>query len=160
MARHASSLGSMWRIFIAVISIGIATLPVARPAMADHPELLSAAPAAGASLESAPPDVILTFNALLEAAESTLVVADASGTVVNDGPAQLVPTNNKMIRATLLPDLAPGDYSVTWSIVSAESGTAAKGSSTFSIAPSAATPSDDAANVRDEASTSDSDGTE
>lgn len=137
----AASRPFVWHM-LGLAVIGIVILLTPRPALADHPELLSSEPTSGASLEGPPPDVTLTFNALLVEAESSLTVVDAGGAVVSDGPSQLVPTNHKMIRVMLRPDLGPGDYAVTWSIVSAESGGESKGSVSFTVAPRADAPVD------------------
>jgi copper resistance protein C len=98
------------------------------PAAHAHASLLQASPAAGSMLSAAPQEVALTFTDKLEAAFSKLTVADASGTEVSQGKAQI---SGNTMRISLKA-LGAGLYKVTWRAVSADTHKT-EGSFMFSI---------------------------
>ena len=89
----------------------LAALPAATLA---HAELASSQPAADAVLETAPTEVVVTFDSELDPDTSSLVVADAAGDSVGAGGVDLdVADRNVLSAAVSVTD--DGEYEVSWS---------------------------------------------
>jgi len=86
-------------------------------AAAAHAFLQHAEPGAGASLKSAPKQVMLNFSEALEPSFSGAEVTDANG---HDVEAAAAAVSGTSIHAALKP-LAPGQYRVKWHAVSVDS---------------------------------------
>ncbi len=64
----------------------------------------------------------ITFNEQVQLLKTTdLSVVDRSGTVVNAGPAATLPSDARVIRVSLQPNLPDGTYTVRYLVVSADS---------------------------------------
>ncbi|GAA4285752.1 copper resistance CopC family protein [Georgenia daeguensis] len=115
-------------LLLPLLTILLAVAVLAAPARA-HDALTGSQPADGAQLEAAPDELVLTFNnGLLDSAQA-VVVTDAAGATVAEGSPAIDGTT-----ATLdLPDLAGGQYAVTWSVVSSD-GHRIGGELSFSVA--------------------------
>jgi methionine-rich copper-binding protein CopC len=106
-------------------------LALAAPALA-HSLLLESAPAAGATLTSPPPALMLRFNNRIEKTLSRVRLLDEQGTaqalaVAADGPAA--------DRLTApIPALAPGRWWVEWQVLSKD-GHVVAGRFQFRLAP-------------------------
>src|SRR5581483_12016802 len=106
---------------------------------------VSATPAPSAQLRSAPSRLRIEFSEPLNAAESSVSVADASGSPVTSQPARVDPANNRALLLPL-PPLSPGVYAVDWHTVSLVDGHLRRGVYTFTVlnadgsAPAAAAP--------------------
>jgi copper transport protein len=91
----------------------------ATPAFA-HAELLSTQPAAGEKLDTAPEQVVLTFNETVDPPKDAIEVFDSDGDQVKTNrPAH--PGGEGVKVAVDLPDLDDGAYVVTWRVASADS---------------------------------------
>ncbi|MFI5231642.1 MAG: copper resistance protein CopC [Gemmatimonadales bacterium] len=102
-----------------------------------HAMLVSAEPAAGAHLASAPSRVRLVFSEALELSLAELSLTDDSGRTV-----RLKATGDpRDVHALIAPvaSIAPGSYRVTWRVVSAD-GHPVEGSYVFTIGAAAAAP--------------------
>ena len=94
--------------------------------------LESAAPKVGATVDVAPPAVVLHFSMGLDIAHSTLTVTDADGRVVSTGAAYNI-GGDRTTLATKLGPLGPGKYKVRWSIL-ADCGDQEPGDYKFTVA--------------------------
>lgn len=111
----------------------------ATPSASAHSELRDARPAPGAKLDEAPERVDLWFSEPLDPSRGTLSVTDPSGAEVTIGAAAVDPADATHISALLRLDLPPGDYSVSWSVVSLADGHPAIGGYAFTVAGAAVT---------------------
>lgn len=84
---------------------------------AAHDVLLESDPADGATLESSPTRIVLTFSNEPQPQYAQVVIADAEGTVVlDDEPAY----DGTTVSLMLDDPLPPGEYSVEWRVVSSD----------------------------------------
>jgi methionine-rich copper-binding protein CopC len=84
-----------------------------------HDALISSSPEADATVDTLPAEITLTFSAELIAGEGAteVVVTDASGASVIDGPAT---TEGAVVTQPLLTEAAAGSYHVVWKVVSSD----------------------------------------
>lgn len=85
-----------------------------------HAKLENAVPAAGATLDVAPKEISLNFNEKLEAAFSSVKLADSAGQDIGTAKSHLDPANPSILRLDL-PNLKPGTYVVHWTVVGQDS---------------------------------------
>ncbi|WP_195908064.1 copper resistance CopC family protein [Nostocoides sp. HKS02] len=97
-----------------LVALGAATLTTASPASA-HAVLRSTSPAAGASLATAPREVVLTFDEAPAAVGDVVRVTGPDGSVVSVGSARIVGTT---VHQDLASGLASGGYEVVWRVTS------------------------------------------
>jgi methionine-rich copper-binding protein CopC len=96
--------------------LAAAAFVVAAPGTAQaHARLLRTSPTAGASLPSAPAEVVLTFDEPPLALGARVEVSGPDGVVVSAGLPRIIEAN---VHQTLEPDLRPGQYSVAWRVTS------------------------------------------
>jgi hypothetical protein len=107
----------MTRRILALIAFATAAL-VSGVALA-HAFLDHAAPAVGATVAEAPTEVTLWFTQPLEPAFSGVAVTGASGERADTGQAAIDPQNPQELHVKLKP-LQPGDYKVSWHVVSVD----------------------------------------
>ena len=107
---------------------GLALLLGAAPALA-HTRLLSTDPADGASLDSAPEHVALTFNEPMSPEFSTITVIGPDGSNYQDGA---VTAEEGTISSRLLPLGTAGRYEIGYRVVSAD-GHPVTGSVSFTL---------------------------
>ena len=93
-------------------------LCAAAPLAPAHAFPTRSSPAVGATLAQAPASVRIWFEGELEPVFSTLSVKNAAGQPVGAGKGQVNSKNHYLLETALPPHLAPGTYTVTWSIVS------------------------------------------
>ncbi|MBO0712140.1 MAG: copper resistance protein CopC [Acetobacteraceae bacterium] len=107
----------MSRLFASALLVLSVALPigVARA----HAMLERAEPAVGAVVAVSPAALVLHFSETLEPAFAQVGVADAGGGSVTAGPPSPAPEDGRVLRVPLKP-LPPGDYTVTWSVVSTD----------------------------------------
>ncbi len=99
---------------------------------AAHTALISSDPAAGATTESAPTAITLTFTEDINTAFATVVIGGSDGRNWADGPAQVT---GRLVRAAVSPDLpSAGGYTIGYRVVSKD-GHPVSGSFTFTVAP-------------------------
>jgi methionine-rich copper-binding protein CopC len=84
-----------------------------------HALLQKTEPGRRAVLGQAPAQVRLWFNEKLEPAFSSIAVTDASGVAVTDGKAR-VPADNPKLLVLDLPPLGPGEYAVSYQVLSVD----------------------------------------
>lgn len=84
-----------------------------------HSEVVRTSPAANASLQSAPRDVSVLFNARVKAEPDAIAVEDANGARVDQADTR-IESNGRVIRAALKP-LPAGTYKVKWRVQSSDS---------------------------------------
>ena len=75
----------------------------------------STSPASGASLQTAPREVVLTFDEAPAAVGDVVQVTGPDGSVVSVGPPRIVGTT---VHQGLAPGLASGGYEVVWRVTS------------------------------------------
>ena len=95
-----------------------------------HAFLQHAEPGAGASLKSAPKELVLKFSEMLEPSFSGVEVTDSKGGSVETASVAVSGTS---MRAALKP-LSPGQYQVKWHAVSLDSHRT-EGQFTFTVQP-------------------------
>ena len=84
-----------------------------------HPRVISATPAVGGTVKTAPSEVTIRFNEKLEPAFSSVTIRDSTGKQVDKGNPQVDKADHRIIRVSL-PSLAPGAYKVEWRAVAAD----------------------------------------
>ena len=104
-----------------------AALAVPAPAYA-HSRLEGSAPAAGATLATAPTEITLTFNETVRGRFSTVVVTGPDARGYADGPVRVV---DAVVHQPLHP-VRSGGYTVAWRVVSAD-GHPVQGSFGFTV---------------------------
>lgn len=105
-------------------------LCVAAPLVFAHATVKQSVPAAGAVLDKAPPQVVLTFNENVEPAFSKIEVKAFSGKVVPG--SSHVDAADPVVLKHDLPALAAGAYQVSWVAVGPD-GHRRKGSFSFTV---------------------------
>ena len=98
-----------------LITLATAAL-LAIPAVASaHVELISSSPESGANLDSAPNEVIVTFDDELDPDHSTFTVTDADGNEVGSGDVDLTVADRNVMRGEVtISD--PGVYTVSYTV--------------------------------------------
>ena len=136
------SKGKYW-----VLALLVAALCWLQPRVAyAHAELLSAVPAAGSAIASAPDAVQLTFTEAVDPGLSSVVLLRLDGRAVPLGALATDPADPKVLVADVPAGetLAAGTYTVVWSAYSAEDDHTSSGSFSFSVgtgtAPAGVTP--------------------
>jgi copper resistance protein C len=114
----------------AVVLIGLALVPARTWAHA-YPE--RSEPRVGATVRTAPGEVRIWFDGDLEPSFSRLTVTDAGGKRVDRGDAGVAPDNPRLLHVGL-PQLAPGVYKVTWSVLAVD-GHRTEGDYRFTLKP-------------------------
>jgi copper resistance protein C len=99
-----------------------------------HANLASAAPAVGATVQTAPTEVAITFTEEVAPKFSGIQVLDAKGTRVDAGDAHTAADNAKLLSVSLKA-LSPGVYKVVWHAMSADDSHKTKGSFAFTYKP-------------------------
>lgn len=105
------------RVVVATLTVGLAL--VAPGAAGAHARLLSTTPANGASLESAPAQLVLRFSDAVEVVSETIRVLDAEGAPVALGTVEQ--TSETQVVAEPAGPLPAGTYVVAWRAISADS---------------------------------------
>ena len=108
---------AMTRRTSAIIAFAIAAL-VSVAALA-HAFLDHALPAVGATVPQAPSEVTLWFTQGLEPAFAGCAVTNAAGQRVDTGQVVVDPKDPQELHVPLKP-LPPGDYKVSWHVVSVD----------------------------------------
>ena len=94
-------------------------LALAAPAAEAHAFLDHAVPAVGATIPAAPKQVQMVFTQGLEPSFSGATMIGADGQTVATG-APVFDPQNPMQMVLNLPPLAPGQYKVSWHVVSVD----------------------------------------
>ncbi len=104
----------LWAAGAVLAVIAMFAMPTAASA---HDQLLSSSPAADERLDTAPAQIQLDFSANILDAGAEILVVDADGTDVADGPLEIDgPTVTMPLRA----DIPEAGYQVRWRVVSSD----------------------------------------
>lgn len=114
---------------IAAAALVLVPVALASPASA-HDELVSTDPADGASLEEAPAAVTLTFSEEVVQLGTAVVVTDAAGVKLADGPLVV---DGAVITRAITPPTVAGEVRVSYRVVSSD-GHPVTGKLTFTVA--------------------------
>jgi methionine-rich copper-binding protein CopC len=98
-----------------------------------HAQLERADPRVGSTVKAAPPALTLYFSEGVEPAFSSVQVTDAGGRRVDAGKPRVDKANPRQMQVPLRA-LAPGQYSVRWRVLSADTHTT-EGSFGFEVRP-------------------------
>jgi len=132
------------RLACVVVLIGVALLASAAPASA-HANLVSSDPAGGATLETAPTQIQITFSEQPDPGVSGILLYDQTGAKL-DVVGSAVAQGDRTLVFPIAGDLPNGVYTVAWTTTSVEDGHATSDSFTFGVGvtptqgPSAAAP--------------------
>ena len=99
-------------ILIALATTALLAIPAVASA---HVELVSTSPEAGDNLDSAPTEVVVTFNEELDPDHSTFTVADADGNEVGSGEVDLTVADRNVMRGDVTVS-DPGIYTVSYTV--------------------------------------------
>ena len=99
-----------------------------------HAELMTATPATGSTIATAPTEIILTFSEEIDLKFSGAKLEDAMKMDFSTGAASLAKDNNKTLVVPITTPLAAGDYVVAWHNLSKD-GHKIKGSFKFTVKP-------------------------
>ena len=99
--------------------IAFATAAFISGAALAHAFLDHALPAVGATVAQAPSEVIIWFTQALEPAFAGCAVTNAAGQRVDTGQVMSDPKNPQELHVPLKP-LGPGEYKVSWHVVSVD----------------------------------------
>ncbi|MEO7066838.1 MAG: copper resistance protein CopC [Rhodanobacter sp.] len=90
---------------------------VAAPPVAAHAFPSNSSPHAGQVLNASPTQVRITFDGELEPVFSTLLVKNASGTLVSAGKGEVAASNHALLQTAIPTPLLAGKYEVYWSVI-------------------------------------------
>jgi copper resistance protein C len=130
-ATHIPS--AVWVAVLGLVLGVLASLFTTRDALA-HASLTSISPARGATLASAPSQVVLTFDEPVSTSFATVTVTGPGGASVSSGRAVV---NGATVKQPLATGLTSGSYRVAYRVVS-DDGHPVSSVSTFSLALGAA----------------------
>lgn len=114
-------------------SVLAAVLPLGGVVLA-HADITDVSPAPGAQLDSPPEQILVRFEAELNADDSGLILHGPDGFMA-EGSVDL---NHRSMRITDLPDLADGRYEVEWTAAAAAGGEVTSGAIEFVVGTPAA----------------------
>jgi methionine-rich copper-binding protein CopC len=114
-ARRSSAPLALAATLLAAFLLLIATPQSA----AAHDALVESSPAADSTVDTLPAELTLTFSAALIGGDGStaIVVTDAAGESVTDGPAEL---DGAMVTQPLVAEADAGEYHVVWKVVSSD----------------------------------------
>lgn len=118
---------------VAAAALVLVPVAIASPASA-HDELVSTDPADGASLAEAPASVTLTFSEEVVTLGSAVVVTDAAGVRLADGPLVI---DGAVVTRAITPPTVAGELRVSYRVVSSD-GHPVTGTLTFTVTSVAA----------------------
>ena len=113
------------------LSVAFAGMLTAAGAFA-HAHLQQQIPAAGAQLTAAPQSLTLSFSEGIEPAFSGVTITGPQQRAVATGKLTRHADNPAQVTIPLAETLSPGEYSVSWHVVSVD-GHKTKGQYTFSV---------------------------
>lgn len=108
------ALAGMLALLAALAGLAVATAWA--PAAGAHTVLLSSDPASGATLDSSPAQVVLTFNEPVQASTLQFAVTNSAGATVSQAPPAVAGT----VITQPLPALPNDTYTVAWRLVSVD----------------------------------------
>lgn len=122
---------------LAAGAVGAVLALAAVVSAAAHAEPVRATPGDGAVVTAPPPEIVLIMSQELArlAGANDIEVLDAAGNDVTPGTAAIDPADRRRLSVALPADLAPGEYTVRWTTLSAEDGDPASGELRFRYDP-------------------------
>jgi copper resistance protein C len=99
-----------------------------------HPRVKSTVPAENETLEISPTTIQIEFTERPVPKFSGIGLLDARGQTVPVGPSEVLSSNSKVLIASIKSKLDPGDYTVVWHAVAADTHRV-EGRYTFHIKP-------------------------
>ena len=114
-----------------IFASAIAAAALASPFASAHASLKNSNPEAGSTLAAAPTEIALTFNEKVEAAFSSITLADGEGKAVAAGKTKADAANPAILRLKI-PALSAGAYTVTWA-AAGHDGHRSKGNFNFTV---------------------------
>lgn len=117
MTRTAASAHPHLRRAGAILALAAALL-LGAPAAQAHDVLEASSPANGATVQTVPAEVVLTFDHTPIGVGTEILVKDPTGTNQAEGPAKIVDNN---VTQPLKPGAPAGTYTVVWRVVSSDS---------------------------------------
>lgn len=120
------------RLARAIALAAAALLAAAAPASA-HAELVSSAPANGATLQTAPTEIRITFSEQPDPSLSGIFLIDSAGTKLTEVIGTPTAEGGRTLVFPLTGDLPKGVYTVSWSATSVEDGHTTTNSFTFGV---------------------------
>lgn len=124
-------------VLLVVVACALVFLGLAAPASA-HDDLASSSPQDGATVETAPTELVLTFTNTPSGIGADVTITDTAGTEWSDGAVSVI--NNTAVQA-LKPGTPAGTYTVQWRVVSSDSHPI-EGTLTFTSTTAQETPAD------------------
>jgi methionine-rich copper-binding protein CopC len=122
-----------------VVLAAVAALLLLFPVtVAAHADLDVPTPADGATVEGTPAEIFGTFTQAMAPDGSSLVLRDPANAVVARGGVD--PDDDHRMVITDVPELAPGDYLVQWTTISAEDDELDRDTWTFTVTEAATPP--------------------
>lgn len=119
----------MNRFVLLFVSLGAFAAPAWAHSSLDHSE-----PKDGAVVKQAPPEIRMWFTEPIKAGLSTIEVRDATGKQVDKRDLRADEKEPTLVHLSLIAEVAPGTYKVTWSVV-AQDLHVIKGSFSFRVTP-------------------------
>lgn len=119
------------RFLVPFVTAAIVGIPP--PTALAHAFLNQAVPSAGGRVAKSPKEIRLTFSEGVEPRFSGIELATSDGRIIATGPAIRDPGDDKQL-VLLVPPLAPGQYKVSWHVVSVDTHRT-EGAYTFAVAP-------------------------
>ena len=101
--------------------VAVLALAMAPASASAHAQLEGTTPDRGARLQRAPAEVTLQFNEAVEASFGALRVYDNRGREMQSGAPRHPGGDSDRVAVSLKPSLAPGGYTVTYRVISADS---------------------------------------
>ncbi|MGH2723924.1 MAG: copper resistance CopC/CopD family protein [Actinomycetota bacterium] len=117
---------------LVVLGLAAAGLVMTGPAAHAHALLQSSSPANGDVLDTAPPEIVITFTEPPDHGLSQIRVFDSTGAPVEVGPLEGVAGQPRGLRVSL-PELSRGTYTVSWRVLSTADGHVTTGSFAFGV---------------------------
>jgi methionine-rich copper-binding protein CopC len=99
-----------------------------------HPRMISATPAENEVLASSPTSIRIEFTERPVAKFSGIELLDARNQAIPIGPSEVLANNSKVLVAPIASKLQPGDYTVVWHAVAADTHRV-EGRYTFHVKP-------------------------
>lgn len=128
---------TVWRRAVTVLLSAVVTtfalVVVGMPAASAHDELVGSAPAADATVPTAPGAVTLEFSGTIQSLGTQVVVTGPDGAVASEGPVEI---DGSTVGQPLAADVQAGVHTVTWKATSSD-GHPLSGEFAFTVATAA-----------------------
>lgn len=120
------------KLLIPTLLLALGILAVAVQSVAAHAVPEASSPAPNESLETAPAQLVISFNEPVVPALSSITLLTQAGAEVETGAITAVTPENRVLQVEL-PELSEGAYLVSWRVLSAVDGHTTSGTFSFGI---------------------------